>query len=187
VVRKKATALWPYTLLGGFFGALGQSVSLMGFQQGLSILTGVIILAVFLFSRRLMLLAHVAKSVAFLKQKLRIFLQRPGATGSLGLGVLNGLLPCGLVYTACAGAASTGHVLSGAVAMLLFGVGTIPMMLAVATLGSRLQTRLRLRFQQLIPFCVIGVALLLIVRGLGLGIPYLSPDPVTKSCCPVRQ
>jgi sulfite exporter TauE/SafE len=92
------------------------------------------------------------------------------------LGGLNGLLPCGLVYVACAAAAATGGVLGGLEFMLLFGLGTAPMMLGLSLAGGMLHTALRVRLQKLIPVCIGIVAVLLVLRGLSLGIPYVSPD-----------
>ena len=81
-----------------------------------------------------------------------------------------------LVYVACAAAASTGGILNAIAYMLVFGSGTLPMMLAASLFGKRLQISLRLRFQRLIPAALTLVGLILVLRGLALGIPYLSPD-----------
>ena len=91
------------------------------------------------------------------------------------IGMLNGLLPCGLVYMAIAGAIGTGGVAEGALYMILFGLGTIPMMLAIAVAGNVLSLTVRKKINQLIPILVVVVGLLFILRGLSLGIPYLSP------------
>lgn len=104
------------------------------------------------------------------------------------MGLLNGLLPCGLVYVACAGATATGHPWSGARYMLVFGAGTVPLMLAISLSGRLVPSALRLKLRQAVPICILLVAALLILRGLSLGIPYLSPDlssgPGGSSCCP---
>jgi sulfite exporter TauE/SafE len=100
------------------------------------------------------------------------------------LGVLNGFLPCGLVYVACAAAAATGGLASGSLYMVAFGLGTLPMMLAISLSGKLVPFSLRLRLARAIPFCIVVLAGLLIVRGLSLGIPYLSPDiSDPQSCC----
>jgi sulfite exporter TauE/SafE len=100
------------------------------------------------------------------------------------LGGLNGLLPCGLVYVACAGALATGGLLSGWLFMICFGLGTVPLMLALALPGRALQAALAQKFRRVIPVTLAIVAVLLIVRGLGLGIPYLSPAlSAGTSCC----
>ena len=90
--------------------------------------------------------------------------------------MLNGLLPCGLVYIAIAGAIGTGDVVQGTLYMILFGLGTIPMMLSISLAGNMIGLALRNRINKLIPVLVVVVGLLFILRGLDLGIPYLSPE-----------
>jgi sulfite exporter TauE/SafE len=89
--------------------------------------------------------------------------------------MLNGLLPCGLVYVACAGAAATGGLLPGVEDMLVFGLGTVPMMLGIGLCGKLVHAGLRLKFQKAIPACLLLMGSVLILRGMSLGIPYLSP------------
>ena len=89
--------------------------------------------------------------------------------------MLNGLLPCGLVYMAIAGAIGTGGIVEGSLYMFLFGLGTIPMLLAISLAGNILSLTVRNNINKLIPVLVVIVGLLFILRGLSLGIPYLSP------------
>jgi hypothetical protein len=106
---------------------------------------------------------------------------------SLGLlGMLNGLLPCGLVYVALAGAFSRGALGGSILYMALFGLGTLPTMLGISLSGKLFPLGLRLKFRRAIPAGVLGLAALLILRGLALGIPYVSPDLTAAhaSCCP---
>lgn len=91
------------------------------------------------------------------------------------IGLLNGLLPCGLVYMAIAGAIGTGSVANGTLYMILFGLGTIPMLLAISLAGNMMSLSIRKKVNKLIPALIIVVGLLFILRGLSLGIPYLSP------------
>ena len=107
------------------------------------------------------------------------------SVGSLyALGLLNGLLPCGLVYVAAAAALAAGSILMSGVYMAAFGLGTIPMMFGFGLIGMKLQQLLRFRLQRLVPFSLILVASLLLLRGMALGIPYLSPlDPVPGADC----
>lgn len=92
------------------------------------------------------------------------------------IGLLNGLLPCGLVYMAIAGAIGMGTISGGTFYMLLFGLGTIPMMLAISLAGNILSLSVRNKINKLIPVLVVIVGLLFILRGLSLGIPFLSPQ-----------
>ncbi|HAP63337.1 MAG TPA: hypothetical protein DCR93_28835, partial [Cytophagales bacterium] len=89
--------------------------------------------------------------------------------------LLNGFLPCGLVYLALAGAMATYHPLEGAAYMAAFGLGTLPLMIGLTTLGPLLTPALRARFRAAVPYVVGVMGVVLILRGLDLGIPYLSP------------
>ena len=91
------------------------------------------------------------------------------------IGLLNGLLPCGLVYMALAGAVASGDLVNSTIFMASFGVGTLPVMWAVAFFGNCLSMGLRIKVRKAYPFVIALVACLLILRGMGLGIPYLSP------------
>ena len=59
--------------------------------------------------------------------------------------------------------------------MVMFGVGTVPMMLGLGMAGRFLHTRLQGRVRQVVPVALAVMAVLLILRGMSLGIPYLSP------------
>ena len=169
-----------YAAMGALFGAAGQTLALAGFQRGISLAAGAAILAWLLLrgragtwmgARRL-----AGRIVAPVQRALGRLLGRRGPGALLGFGLLNGLLPCGLVYLALAGAAATGSVAGGAAFMAVFGAGTVPMMLAIALAGKLVHVALRNRLQRLVPFALATLAALFILRGLALGIPYLSPN-----------
>jgi sulfite exporter TauE/SafE len=171
-----------YCILGAIFGLLGKSFELVGFQRWVSLVAGVLILIALFVSSRFRLTVQISKSIALVKNVLGQLLKRRGTGSIYLLGAVNGFLPCGLVYAACAAAAAGASAVAGVEYMLSFGLGTVPMMLAVGMAGKKIQLVLRFRFERLIPLCLVFVAVLLIVRGLALGIPYLSPD-ATGSCC----
>ena len=124
----------------------------------------------------------MAQAVSGLKSAFRVLLRRR-TVSSLGLlGLLNGLLPCGLVYAACAGAAALGEWLGGIEYMTLFGLGTLPVMLGISLSGRAIPVAWRFRLQQLVPFSIAVVGVLLILRGMALGIPYVSPDLAAGTC-----
>jgi sulfite exporter TauE/SafE len=168
-----------YTLLGTLAGLLGQSLRLTGLQQGLSVASGALILLLVTVPER-----HAARAAGALgldrlllrlKQALAYFFQRP-ALGALYLsGVLNGLLPCGLVYLALAGALSAPDLGGSAAYMALFGLGTLPLMLVLSLTGQLVPLLWRTRLRRAVPVVATLMAALFIVRGLGLGIPFLSP------------
>jgi len=177
-----------YGALGLVFGLFGQLIGLAGFQRWISIAVGVAILLSLLAWPMRNATLLIARPVGFLKSALGRLLKQHGLTAQFSFGLLNGLLPCGLVYVACAAAAATASVLSGLQYMLLFGLGTVPMMLGLGLVGQGINFKLQLRLRKLIPVSLGVMAALLILRGLGLGIPYLSPqldstDPTAASCC----
>jgi sulfite exporter TauE/SafE len=166
-----------YCVLGLVFGLLGQAFSVAGLQQILSVALGVaLLLGLLLYRGRNVSGSTVVRLVTALKRPMASLLQQRSFVALAVLGLLNGLLPCGLVYVACAGAAATGHLLDGAGFMAAFGAGTIPMMFAISLSGSLVPIRIRLRLIKAVPVAVGLLAALLILRGLSLGIPYVSPD-----------
>ena len=103
------------------------------------------------------------------------------------LGILNGLLPCGLFYAAAAGAAATGDIVSGIEYMALFGLRTVPLMMTVSLSGRAFFGKFRFPLQKPVPASLVIVATLLILRGMALGIPYASPAMTVDgaACCHV--
>jgi sulfite exporter TauE/SafE len=166
-----------YCVLGFSLGLVGQAAGPLGFQRGLSIALGVALLAGVLLATKLRLAAPVWKWVTWLKGNLRgLLLQRSTIGSQAVMGALNGLLPCGLVYVAAAGATATGHAAMGAAYMALFGLGTWPVMLGIHLAGQRLPVLSRLSLANVTRAAVLLMGVLLILRGLELGIPYVSPE-----------
>lgn len=175
-----------YCVLGLIFGLIGKTLLLAGVQRWLSIALGVALLVGLFVSRRLALWQPVIALVDQLKSRMAGLLRRRSFDALLVLGLLNGLLPCGLVYVACAGATATGDLFNGALYMLAFGLGTVPMMLAISLSGKLVPFSLRLKLLKAVPVAVFLLATLLILRGMELGIPYVSPVLGAESgadCC----
>jgi len=164
-----------YVALGAGFGIVGQSFALFGLQRWLSIGAGAAILLGLIASIRWAANAPMVRGIRWLKGAFATLLRRRSLGSLVLLGGLNGLLPCGLVYVACAGAAATGASSRGAAYMVAFGAGTLPVMLGVNLIVAKVQPSLRNRLQRFIPASAALLGLLLIVLGLSLGIPYLSP------------
>ncbi len=172
-----------YCLMGAVFGVVGKTLLLAGVQRWVSIGLGVLLLAGLFSSRKLAAWGPVTAMVNNLKFRMGSMLRRRTFAALTLLGLLNGLLPCGLVYVAGAGATVMGDVLSGAAYMAAFGAGTLPMMLAISLSGKLVPVSLRLKLTKAIPVSVFLLAALLILRGMSLGIPYISPELSTGSCC----
>ncbi len=175
--------LLTYASLGLVFGLLGAGFALAGLQRWLSLAAGFAILIGLFASARRSLGTPALKMVVRVKSGLASLLHRRSFTALFALGLLNGLLPCGLVYVACAGATATGSLLNATEYMLSFGLGTLPMMLGLGLVGNRLQSAFRFQTRGLITASLLLVALLLILRGLALGIPYVSPDLAAGADC----
>jgi hypothetical protein len=173
-----------YCSLGVVFGLVGGSLALAGVQRWVSIVLGIALLLGLFSSRKLAMWAPLITLVGRLKTRMANLLRQRSFSSLLTLGLLNGLLPCGLVYVACAAAVATGGFYSGIEYMAGFGLGTTPMMLGIGLSGRLVPLGLRLRLRKAIPVSVFVLGLLLILRGLGLGIPYVSPDLASPaSCC----
>ena len=176
--------LLAYGVIGLLFGFIGKGLYLFGIQQKLSIVIGtVMILLVLLpykYLGRLSLARPVCTLVGRIKGWLGDSLKRKSPDTFLTIGFLNGFLPCGLVYMALLGAIASGDPMSGALYMAVFGAGTIPLMSVAVYFGSLLKGSLRSRVRRVIPVFVVIIGLLFILRGMGLGIPYISPKPAVN-------
>jgi hypothetical protein len=178
--------LATYCLLGVVAGLVGRTILLAGLQRWLSIALGAAILLGFLISKKAALSAPVVRVVARLKGAMSAQLRQRSFRSLALLGMLNGLLPCGLVYVALAGAVARGALLEGMAYMALFGLGTVPTMLGIGLSGKMFPPAFRFKLRAAIPAGVYLLAGLLILRGLALGIPYVSPALVAgvpASCC----
>lgn len=168
-----------YGIMGAIFGLLGQGLHMIGFQQKISVLMGAIMIISVLFPKLFKNQYSMDKSWFKVVGKLKKTIARMFSIRSFQslffIGMLNGLLPCGLVYMAIAGAIGMGGVVEGSLYMILFGLGTIPMLLGISLAGNVLSLAVRNKINKLIPVLVVVVGLLFILRGLSLGIPYLSP------------
>ncbi len=176
-----------YATLGALFGTFGLGLKLAGFQQSISIAAGVlIILSVVVSSKRFSIISGF--SLSFINKGFIAKLFKTKTYSALfAIGILNGLLPCGFVYIGLIGAVATQNFAEGALFMALFGLGTFPMMFGVSLIGQFLSGNTRSRINKLSPVFAILIGCLFILRGLDLGIPYVSPkianDTVISSDC----
>ncbi|WP_420570868.1 sulfite exporter TauE/SafE family protein [Kordia sp.] len=173
--------LLSYATIGFVFGMLGKSLYIFGMQQRLSIIIGVLMIVVILIPYKTFSKYNFSKPIFKVISKVKSSLGKQFKKKTLDtfftIGFLNGFLPCGLVYMAVFGAIATGSVLEGSVYMLFFGLGTIPLMTTAIYIGKFLNTSIKKRIQKAIPVFVVIIGMLFILRGLGLGIPYISPTP----------
>lgn len=165
-----------YGVMGIFFGIIGQGFQMVGFQRWISIAMGtVMILSILIPSLFKKFDSNILDFTSSLRKGIQKLFTQRSFKGLYFIGLLNGLLPCGLVYMAIAGAIGTGDFTSGFLFMVLFGLGTIPMLLIISLLGNLISISVRNKINKLIPYVVVLVGLIFIMRGLALGIPFLSP------------
>ena len=168
-----------YGIMGGLFGLIGQGFQMMGFQQTISVIMGGAMIVLALYPK-LFRSYYDRQTQSFgwtggLKTLFRRLFSIRSYRSIFFIGLLNGLLPCGLVYMALAGSIATGTAAYGAAYMILFGLGTLPMILFIAIVGNFVSISLRHKISRLIPFLVVLVGIFFILRGLNLNIPMLSP------------
>ena len=175
--------LSTYSFIGLLFGLLGKGFYFFGFQQQLSIIVGVFMILMILLPktfRKYNFSKPVSALIYKVKSLLGKELKKKDSKTFFTIGFLNGFLPCGLVYMAIFGALTTNNAWSGSLYMFLFGLGTIPLMTMVVYLGHFTKGKVRKRIQQAIPVFVVFIGVLFVLRGLGLGIPYVSPAPIEQ-------
>jgi len=162
-----------------------QAPSLVNVQALLSIAAGLLLLVQGLSAAGLLRLgSRPANGGACLGSGLFGSLLRATRLRSVFLGgVVNGLLPCSLVYAYMALAASTGDLWHGGMTMALFGLGTLPLLVLLGSCGGSLLSlasrRLMLRGAA---WCVVLTGVITILRGLGYG-PFLGGTPMEE--CPL--
>ena len=176
--------LIAYSLIGLFFGLIGKSLYIFGLQQQLSIAIGVLMIIVVLIPvqtfNKYNFSKPIYKLISKVKSALGAALKKKTADTFLTIGFLNGFLPCGLVYMAVFASIAMPNTAQGSLYMALFGLGTIPLMTTAIYIGKFLNSTIKHRIQKAIPVFVILIGILFILRGLGLGIPYLSPAPIME-------
>jgi uncharacterized protein len=186
-----------YGIMGAAFGLLGRGIKLAGLQQWASILLGgVMIISVlfpFIFREKIRPGQLFSGYANLLIDIFRRYFNKESLTSLLVIGLLNGLLPCGLVYLAIAGAINTNDVTMGVVFMVAFGIGTTPALIILSLAGNVVGAGLRKKAGKIVPAFIIILGILFILRGMSLGIPYISPKshkleirkemPLQEPCC----
>jgi uncharacterized protein len=168
-----------YSFMGLIIGFIGSKLMFYGMQQILSILLGAAIL-LFIFTPRkyrlkLYSINFLNKLITSLKSSIGSLFSKRSLNSLFIIGLLNGFLPCGLVYVGLGTAAVSGSAFSGAAVMFLFGLGTLPVMFAVSSFGKMLSQNFRNKAAKLVPVFAVLLAIIFILRGLNLGIPFISP------------
>ncbi|GAB1370830.1 sulfite exporter TauE/SafE family protein [Candidatus Kapaibacterium sp.] len=182
-----------YSVLGILLGFVGTPLRLAGIQEYVAVATGILMLLFLIIPRKYYQgrgnIKFVNSFVMSFKRKFNEFFNSKSMFSLLIFGFLNGLLPCGLVYIALAGSFASTDLLTSTLYMSAFGIGTVPMLALLYFTKNMLTLNLRKKLTKLIPYGVALVAILMILRGLSLGIPLISPQLPDKvvseapSCC----
>jgi len=171
-----------YLIIGLVFGMIGQFLSLLFYQQLLSVISGILLLIWALsyfipagnrFSSGILKIWSRTTSGLF----SRLWKHKTVAS-VLGLGILNGFLPCGLVYLAASASLSQGSISYSLMFMLLFGLGTLPAILGLIVSKNLFPAQWRFPVRKLTPYFLLVIGSLFVLRGLDLNIPYISPHIV---------
>lgn len=171
--------LTAYSTLGLVFGIMGKGLYLAGLQQEMSIIAGIIMICIVMIPERLFSKYNFSKPVYKIISKVKTGLgeqfRKRSHKALFITGLLNGFLPCGLVYAALFGAIAMQSEMLGTLYMLLYGLGTVPLMSAVVYASTLLKNPMRNSLSKIVPYAGVFIGMLFIVRGLGLDIPNLSP------------
>jgi hypothetical protein len=167
-----------YAVIGLMLGAFGQGLALGGIQRWISIVMGAVIMLSVFFPGLLKnpLTSEKTDSVTGkIRIRLGYLFSKRTYFALFLIGLLNGFLPCGPIYAAAGGALATGNLITGSLFMFAFGIGTIPMLSAISIIGNRIGTEIRKKMARLVPVTIVVLGMLFIMRGMSLGIPFVSP------------
>lgn len=172
-----------YAALGAAIGVFGAGMRLAGLQQAATIGAGILLVLTVVIPgslERWLPTSRIAITIGRLRSTMARNLKRTAPEALFFSGVLNGLFPCGLVYAALLGAAAQGAVLDASLFMVFFALGTMPALIVLRVSAGSLIGAVRQHLRRLSPAIMVGLGVLMILRGLELGIPLVSPGPMTE-------
>lgn len=159
---------FSYILLGSLMGVIGKLISIVIMQKWLLIISGSLLILFQILNTKPVFKAFKINLILNRLQQLKL-------NNSFTLGVINGLIPCGLSYSAAISAIATGNPLYGALFMLSFGIGTIPSLNLIAFSRWLFKFKVNKKLMQWKSVPVFFIGVLFILKGLDLGIPFISP------------
>ena len=169
-----------YSIIGLLFGLAGRRIYIAGYQQWLSIGMGILVLTLaflYFLQQKTIHLKFLNHFYFFVQKQIsRLLKSANGPAGFLLMGMANGLLPCGMIYIALATTLSFTEVAQSVSFMAMFGAGTLPAMMLVGYAGQLIKPEWRMSLRKLVPIFISLMGVLLILRGMNLGIPFISPD-----------
>jgi len=176
-IRWSLGRIVTYSFMGALFGLIGAGFKLAGYQQVVSVAIGTLMILTVFLPALFRKFPSKGLQVIFspVRRGMQRLLQERNNKALFLIGIFNGLLPCGLVYLAIAGAIGTADFPLAVAYMALFGLGTLPLLLVISQLGNIVSQAIRKQINKIIPVVVILIGIIFILRGLSLGIPFLSP------------
>lgn len=167
-----------YSLFGLIVGLFGRQIFIAGYQQVFSVIAGILVLIVLaggILQRKIIRIGFIERSKIRLQKVVAGQLKRQSLLSMYTIGMANGFLPCGLVYLALTAAMAAGSLQNGILFMTAYGTGTLPAMFAISYFGSIINLTTRNAIKKMLPYGIAIVGILLILRGMNLNIPYVSP------------
>ncbi len=169
-----------YSIIGLLFGLAGRRIYISGYQQSFSIIMGIVVLSLatlYFFRKRTIHLSFMNRFYVMVQNIIIRLIKSVNNSFSFFLmGLANGLLPCGMVYIAIAATLSLSTVTESVSFMAMFGAGTLPAMMLIGYAGQMIKPEYRSFFRKLVPVFITLMGIVLILRGMNLGIPYISPE-----------
>lgn len=170
---------FTYAVMGALFGVLGNHIQLSGLQQIASIIIGSLIVLWIILPKSFKTAVTSLPPFKQYNEQIKNLLSKVLSSGNskpfFVIGVVNGFLPCGLVYAGLAGAIATGNAFDGSLYMFLFGMGTMPALFAFSFLPTLRKYLPKINSRKIIPAVSLVLGIIFILRGLNLGIPFISP------------
>lgn len=177
-----------YAALGAVIGSLGSTFVAIGAQQYLAVGAGMLMLLFIAWPAGMKgWKSGPLRGISWLKTRFASLIQKRTMLSHFLMGMLNGLLPCGMVYVALAAALAFGSLWKSALFMVLFGIGTSPALFVMGSLVTWISSRWRIRSFRGVQIALAMISLLVVLRGANLGIPYLSPRMAEKKEHPTEK
>ncbi len=164
-----------YGLIGVLPAVFGLAISLAGMQKNISIILGILLIIAAIFSipldQRTNVIPGINKIYPWVATQMKSFISEKRKSAFFITGLLNGFLPCGMVYMAIMGAITQTTIANAFFYMLLFGLGTVPLMILMGVSGQLMNITWRRKLQKIIPVVMIGIGMLMIMRGIAIDLP----------------
>ncbi len=166
---------FSYTIIGIIPGIFGLGVFVSGYQSSLAIILGILMILIALFSinieQQILKIKGYKKFNNWLREQFARQFKKGNRSTLLSIGLLNGFLPCGMVYVGVAGAITQGHILDSMLYMMFFGLGTMPLMILMSFSGHWVSGNFRKQLFKMVPFVIFFFGFFFLWRGLEVELP----------------